>query len=146
MHTSGALSDFEGEITEVNAEAGRLNSLVGASDETFGRIRPMLDAYSEAVFHFGPVGAGHTAKLVNNFISMGYCALIAEGIFRDQFGVSGQQYAVPEALQGATNLGFMVLPNYRAWVVVASLLVCLVTWYVIERTKLGALLRGRARF
>ncbi len=63
-----------------DAEAGRLNSLVGASAETFARIRPMLDAYSEAVFHFGPVGAGHTAKLVNNFVTMGYCALIAEGM------------------------------------------------------------------
>ena len=52
-------------------------------------------------------------------------ALIAEGIFRDHFGVSGQQYPVPELLQGATNLGFMVLPNYRAWVVFASLVVCL---------------------
>ena len=63
-----------------DAEAGRLNSLVGASAGAFARIRPMLDAYSEAVFHFGPVGAGHTAKLVNNFITMGYCALIAEGM------------------------------------------------------------------
>ena len=69
-------------------------------------------------------------------------ALIAEGIFRDQFGVSGQQYSVPEALQGATNLGFMVLPNYRAWVVFASLAVCLGTWFVIERTKLGSYLRA----
>jgi branched-chain amino acid transport system permease protein len=69
-------------------------------------------------------------------------ALIAEGVFRDQFGVSGQQYAVPEALQGATNLGFMVLPNYRAWVVVASLTVCLGTWFVIEKTSLGATLRA----
>ena len=69
-------------------------------------------------------------------------ALIAEGIFRDQFGVSGQSYAVPEALQGATNLGFMVLPNYRAWVVFASLVVCLGTWFVIERTRLGAYLRA----
>ena len=69
-------------------------------------------------------------------------ALIAEGVFRDQFGVSGQQYPVPEALQGATNLGFMVLPNYRAWVVVASLLVCLGTWFVIERTRLGSYLRA----
>ena len=69
-------------------------------------------------------------------------ALIAEGLFRDQFGVSGQQYAVPEALQGATNLGFMVLPNYRAWVVVASLTVCLGTWFVIEKTRLGATLRA----
>src|SRR5450631_3346398 len=69
-------------------------------------------------------------------------ALIAEGIFRDQFGVSGQQYEVPELLQGATNLGFMVLPNYRAFVIFASLLVCLVTWWTIERTRLGSYLRA----
>jgi branched-chain amino acid transport system permease protein len=69
-------------------------------------------------------------------------ALIAEGIFRDQFGVSGQSYPVPELLQGATNLGFMVLPNYRAWVVLASLTVCLGTWFIIERTRLGAYLRA----
>jgi branched-chain amino acid transport system permease protein len=69
-------------------------------------------------------------------------ALIAEGVFRDQFGVSGQQYAVPELLQGATNLGFMVLPNYRAWVVVASLSICLTTWFIIEKTSLGATLRA----
>jgi branched-chain amino acid transport system permease protein len=69
-------------------------------------------------------------------------ALIAEGIFRDQFGVSGQQYPVPELLQGATDLGFMVLPNYRAWVVVASLAICLSTWFLIERTRLGSYLRA----
>ena len=69
-------------------------------------------------------------------------SLIAEGIFRDQFGVSGQQYAVPELLQGATNLGFMILPNYRAWVVVASLVVCFGTWFLIERTRLGSYLRA----
>ena len=69
-------------------------------------------------------------------------ALIAEGVFRDQFGVSGQSYAVPDALAGATNLGFMVLPNYRAWVVFASLAVCLGTWCTIERTRLGAYLRA----
>jgi len=69
-------------------------------------------------------------------------ALIAEGIFRDQFGVSGQQYPVPELLQGATNLGFMVLPNYRAWVVLASLIICFSTWFVIERTRLGSYLRA----
>ncbi len=69
-------------------------------------------------------------------------ALIAEGIFRDQFGVSGQQYAVPELLQGATNLGFMILPNYRGFVVVASLVICLATWWVIERTRLGSYLRA----
>ena len=68
--------------------------------------------------------------------------LIAEGIFREIYGVSGQNYPVPELLSGATNLGFMVLPNYRAWVVVASLVVCLGTWYLIERTRLGAYLRA----
>ncbi|MBL0729526.1 branched-chain amino acid ABC transporter permease [Piscinibacter sp. HJYY11] len=69
-------------------------------------------------------------------------SLIFEGVFREQYGVSGQSYSVPEALQGATNLGFMVLPNYRAWVIVASLVVCLGTWALIEKTSLGAKLRA----
>jgi branched-chain amino acid transport system permease protein len=69
-------------------------------------------------------------------------ALIAEGLFREQFGVSGQSYRVPDLLRGATDLGFMVLPNYRAWVVAASLAVCLGTWFVIEKTSLGAKLRA----
>jgi branched-chain amino acid transport system permease protein len=68
--------------------------------------------------------------------------LLVEGIFRSFYGVSGQPFQVPEALAGATDLGFMVLPNYRAWVVVASVGVCLSTWYVIEKTKLGAYLRA----
>ncbi|HEX6092437.1 MAG TPA: branched-chain amino acid ABC transporter permease [Dongiaceae bacterium] len=69
-------------------------------------------------------------------------ALIIEGLFRNYFGSSGLPYQVPEALRGGQNLGFMFLPNYRAWVVVASLSVCLATWFVIERTKLGAYLRA----
>ena len=69
-------------------------------------------------------------------------ALIAEGIFRELYGVSGQNYNVPELLSGATNLGFMTLPNYRAWVVLVSLVVCLGTWFLIERTRLGAYLRA----
>ena len=68
--------------------------------------------------------------------------LMLEGLVRSVYGVSGQPYAVPDALRGATDVGFMTLPNYRAWVVVASLAVCLMTWYVIERTKLGAYLRA----
>ena len=68
--------------------------------------------------------------------------LMVEGIFRSVYGVSGQPYAVPDALQGATDLGFMVLPNYRAWVVAASVAVCFSTWYVIEKTRLGAYLRA----
>jgi len=68
--------------------------------------------------------------------------LLIEGLFRSIYGVSGQPFDVPEALSGATNLGFMFLPNYRAWVVVASLVVCYGTWFVIEKTKLGAYLRA----
>jgi hypothetical protein len=61
--------------------------------------------------------------------------LLIEGFFRSFYGVSGLPYTVPEQLEGATNLGFMIMPNYRAWVVVASLIVCFGTWFVIERTK-----------
>ena len=68
--------------------------------------------------------------------------MVIEGVFRSIYGVSGLGYDTPEALEGATDLGFMILPNYRAWVVVASIVVCLATWYVIERTKLGAYLRA----
>ncbi len=68
--------------------------------------------------------------------------LLVEGGFRSFYGVSGQPFETPEALQGATDLGFMVMPNYRAWVVLASLVVCLATWFVIEKTKLGAYLRA----
>ena len=69
-------------------------------------------------------------------------ALIIEGVFRQQYGSSGQPYTIPAELQGARNLGFMFLPNYRAWVIFASLAVCLATWFVIERTRLGAYLRA----
>ncbi len=69
-------------------------------------------------------------------------ALIIEGVFRDQFGISGESYEVPEALSGGIHLGFMFLPIYRAWVIVASLTVCFGTWYMIEKTRLGAYLRA----
>lgn len=68
--------------------------------------------------------------------------LMLEGVFRSFYGVSGQPFSVPEALAGATDLGFMILPNYRAWVVLASVIICLVTWFVIEKTRLGAYLRA----
>ena len=68
--------------------------------------------------------------------------LLIEGVFRSIYGVSGLGYDTPELLEGATNLGFMIMPNYRAWVVVASVVVCIGTWYVIEKTKLGAYLRA----
>ncbi len=69
-------------------------------------------------------------------------ALIIEGVFRQQFGSSGQPYSIPPELQGGQRLGFMFLPNYRAWVIVASLVVCFGTWFTIERTRLGAYLRA----
>ncbi|WP_119300198.1 branched-chain amino acid ABC transporter permease [Dongia deserti] len=69
-------------------------------------------------------------------------ALVLEGIFRYYFGVSGNPYPVPPLLAGGTNLGFMFLPNYRGWVVIASLIFCLGTWLVIEKTKLGSYLRA----
>jgi branched-chain amino acid transport system permease protein len=69
-------------------------------------------------------------------------ALILEGVARNYFGSAGLPYTVPESLQGGRNLGFMFLPNYRAWVIVASLSVCVGTWFVIERTRLGAYLRA----
>jgi len=68
--------------------------------------------------------------------------LIIQGLFRNNFGSSGLPYAIPAQLTGGRNLGFMVLPNYRAWVIVFSLGVCLATWFVIERTKLGSYLRA----
>ena len=69
-------------------------------------------------------------------------ALIIQGLFRNAYGISGLPYAIPPQLQGGTNLGFMFLPNYRGWVVVASLIVCFGTWFLIEKTRLGAYLRA----
>ncbi|HEY0421684.1 MAG TPA: branched-chain amino acid ABC transporter permease, partial [Acetobacteraceae bacterium] len=69
-------------------------------------------------------------------------ALIIEGLARNEFGSSGMPYRIPDALQGATDLGFMFLPNYRGWVVVAAAAMCLLTWVVIEKTPLGATLRA----
>ena len=68
--------------------------------------------------------------------------MVIEGVFRSIYGVSGLGYDTPELLEGATNLGFMILPNYRAWVVVASIVVCVATWFVIEKTRIGAYLRA----
>ena len=68
--------------------------------------------------------------------------LVIEGVFRSLYGSSGQPYDGPELLAGSTNVGFMFLPNYRAWVVVASLVVCFATWFVIEKTRIGAYLRA----
>lgn len=69
-------------------------------------------------------------------------ALVIEGLFRNAYGSSGMPYRIPDVLQGATDLGFMFLPNYRGWVVLVALVVCLTTWAVIEKTSLGARLRA----
>ena len=69
-------------------------------------------------------------------------SLVIEGLFRNYYGSSGLPYRIPDILQGATNLGFMYLPNYRGWVVVAALVVCIATWAILEKTSLGATLRA----
>ena len=69
-------------------------------------------------------------------------ALVVQGLFHNEYGSSGLPYPIPQELSGGHNLGFMFLPTYRAWVIVASLVVCLGTWFVIERTKLGSYLRA----
>jgi branched-chain amino acid transport system permease protein len=69
-------------------------------------------------------------------------ALIIQGVFQNYFGSSGLPYAIPDALKGGVNLGFMFLPIYRGWVVIFSLVVCIATWFLIERTRLGAYLRA----
>lgn len=69
-------------------------------------------------------------------------ALVLQGLFRNEYGATGLPYAIPEPLTGGRNLGFMYLPNYRAWVIVASIGVCAATWFMIEKTKLGSYLRA----
>jgi branched-chain amino acid transport system permease protein len=69
-------------------------------------------------------------------------ALVIQGLFRNYYGISGLPYQIPDVLSGGQNLGFMFLPNYRAWIVVASVLVCFGTWFIIEKTRLGAYLRA----
>src|SRR5262250_626549 len=83
----------------------------------------------------------HLDHLYGLLLTFGF-ALIIQGIFRREFGSSGLPYPIPSQLTGGRNLGFMFLPNYRAWVIVCSLVVCFGTWFVIERTKLGSYLRA----
>jgi branched-chain amino acid transport system permease protein len=103
-----------------------------------------------------PIAVGATGVLIERFmLSKLYkldhlygllltfgLALIIEGVFRNEFGSAGLPYSMPSQLEGGHNLGFMFLPNYRAWVIVASLVVCIGTWLLIEKTKLGAYLRA----
>jgi len=98
----------------VDAEAGQLNSLIGATPEIFETISPVIAAYSETVAHFGPVGAGHTAKLINNFITTGTCALIAEGMAAAA-AMDVDQRALFEVMSnGAANSGSLqkMIPRF----------------------------------
>src|SRR5215469_12073709 len=88
------------------------------------------------------LGIGYWPALVVVPVIVGAFGVVIEGLFRNYYGSSGQPYGVPESLQGGRNLGFMFLPNYRAWVIAFSLLVCLGTWFAIERTRLGSYLRA----
>src|SRR5215208_2180570 len=84
---------------------------------------------------------GHVDHLYRLLLTFGL-ALIIQGLFRNEYGSSGQPYQIPPQLTGGQNLGFMFLPNYRAWIIVASATVCLATWFVIERTRLGSYVRA----
>ncbi|MFM9980240.1 MAG: branched-chain amino acid ABC transporter permease [Burkholderiales bacterium] len=83
----------------------------------------------------------HLDHLYGLLLTIGL-AWVMEGVYRDQFGSGGQSYPAPDSLAGVTDLGFMILPDYRGWVVLASLGTCFATWYLIERTRLGAYLRA----
>ena len=84
---------------------------------------------------------GHVDHLYGLLLTFGL-ALIIQGLFRNEYGSSGLPYQIPPQLTGGQNRGFMFLPNYRGWVLVASLVVCLTTWFIIEKTRLGAYLRA----
>ena len=104
-----------------------------------GILRPAREGHG---VRFTPPVWGEHGRPGAIEVPAGTRTLLIEGIFRSIYGVSGLGYDTPELLEGATSLGFMIMPNYRAWVVVASITVCIATWYVIEKTKLGAYLRA----
>ena len=97
-----------------DAEAGTRNSLVGAGAQTFETIRPVIESYSESIAHFGPVGAGHTAKLINNFITTGTCALIAEGMAAAAAMGVDQRALFEVMANGAANSGSLqkMIPKF----------------------------------
>jgi branched-chain amino acid transport system permease protein len=93
----------------------------------------MLGAMTTVIL-FDTLGISYWAAL--------FVALIIQGVLTNIYGVSGLRYAMPDVFKGGMNLGFMFLPYYRAWVIVIALLVCFGTWFMIEKTKLGAYLRA----
>ena len=103
---------------------------------------PVLVGLSGAVFERLLLRHLYRLDHLYGFLLTFGAALLLEGLFRHYYGVSGQPYQIPEALTGAYNIGFMLLPKYRIWVVFASVVVCFGTWWVVERTRLGAYLRA----
>ncbi|WP_164705277.1 branched-chain amino acid ABC transporter permease, partial [Pseudomonas viridiflava] len=105
-------------------------------------LAPLLVGVLGMLIERGPLrriaGEDHLYGLLLTF----GLALIVEGLFVKLFGVSGSAYPMPEQLKGGYNLGFMFLPTYRAWIIVVALVVCVATWFVIERTRLGSYLRA----
>ncbi|MEO3999920.1 branched-chain amino acid ABC transporter permease [Mesorhizobium sp. CAU 1732] len=101
----------------------------------------LVGAFGVLIERFLIARIAHLDHLYGLLLTFGI-ALIIQGLFRNGFGSSGLAYEIPDALRGGQNLGFMFLPNYRAWVIVASLAVCLLTWFVIEKTRLGSYLRA----
>jgi branched-chain amino acid transport system permease protein len=104
-------------------------------------LAPIIVAFSGLVLERLLRHLYHLDHLYGFLLTFGVSLLI-EGAFRQKYGVSGQPFQIPESLSGGTNLGFMFLPNYRIWVISASLGVCFAIWYVIERTRLGSYLRA----
>jgi branched-chain amino acid transport system permease protein len=105
-------------------------------------LAPLIVAISAGIFERLLLRRLYHLDHLYGFLLTFGVSLMIEGALRHKYGVSGQPYAIPAELHGAQNLGFMFLPNYRVWVIVASLAVCLSTWYVIERTRIGAYLRA----
>jgi branched-chain amino acid transport system permease protein len=104
-------------------------------------VPPIVGAFGIVIERTMLARLYHLDHLYGLLLTFGL-ALIIQGLFRNAYGVSGLPYPAPPQLAGGQNLGFMFLPNYRGWVVVASLLVCFGTWFLIERTRLGAYLRA----
>ncbi|MGQ0651921.1 MAG: branched-chain amino acid ABC transporter permease [Betaproteobacteria bacterium] len=105
-------------------------------------VAPLLVGLTAAVFERLLLRHLYHLDHLYGFLLTFGVSLLLEGFFRHHYGVSGQPYQIPEALTGSYNLGFMFLPKYRLWVVAACLVVCLGTWWIVERTQLGAYLRA----
>jgi branched-chain amino acid transport system permease protein len=114
--------------------------LLGIANFTHGALY-MMGAFC-AWFLLNLLGVGYWPSLILAPIIVGLFGILLERVFRDQYGSSGKPYAIPAELTGGYNLGFMFLPTYRAWVIVLSIIVCFSTWFLIERTRLGAYLRA----